>query len=400
MIPAGVVTENVELRAAPRWRREPYLVFFPLGVALAWAGVGQWMMFAIGATDRYRSIFHAMTQIQGFLLCFAVGFLFTMIPRRTGSAPPAAWEMAVGVVAPVVTVVAAWREAWMLSQLGWLALCATLIAFVVRRFVSSSSTRRPPNSFVWIPVALLMGLVGSLMTSAYGVFGPEYRWMHQMGSTMLLQGVFVSLVLGVGGLALPLMTRGQAPADATAEGSDLAARLGHLSAAGALLWSFAIEAAGDLASAYALRAVVVSIVLLLGPELWKPPLADGWNRRLIWLAAWMLPVGFLLAAAFPLHAKGAMHVSYIGGFAVLALAVGLQVTLAHGGYRSAMLGRPWPVAAIGVLGALSIATRVAMDFDPPRFFLWMGWSAATFLAATVVWMVFLVPRMVRPGAEP
>jgi len=76
---------------APLWRREPYRILFPLGVVLAWAGVLHWLLLALGIAGEYRSIFHSMAQIQGFIVCFAIGFLFTMIPRRTGTDAPAPW---------------------------------------------------------------------------------------------------------------------------------------------------------------------------------------------------------------------------------------------------------------------------------------------------------------------
>ena len=77
------------LQAAPLWRREPYRIFFPLGCLLAWAGVLHWFLHSIGWLADYAPVFHAIAQIQGFMMCFAVGFLFTAIPRRTGTAPPA-----------------------------------------------------------------------------------------------------------------------------------------------------------------------------------------------------------------------------------------------------------------------------------------------------------------------
>jgi uncharacterized protein involved in response to NO len=76
------------------------MLFFPLGIALAWAGVAHWYLLSIGAIENYRPIFHSMAQIQGFMTCFAAGFLLTMIPRRTGSDPPAGWQIAVCAVAP------------------------------------------------------------------------------------------------------------------------------------------------------------------------------------------------------------------------------------------------------------------------------------------------------------
>jgi uncharacterized protein involved in response to NO len=72
-----------DLASAPLWRREPYRLFFPLGVALAWFGIFHWLLHAVRVIPDYRPIFHAMTQVQGFLTCMAAGFLLTMIPRRT-----------------------------------------------------------------------------------------------------------------------------------------------------------------------------------------------------------------------------------------------------------------------------------------------------------------------------
>ena len=120
--------------ALPGWRTDPYRVLFPLGVLLAWAGVLHWLLLATGVIGEYRSIFHAFAQIEGFMTCFAVGFLFTLIPRRTATAPPAAWQMAVGVAAPIAITAGAWYERWALSQLPWLLLMGVLIQFAVGRF--------------------------------------------------------------------------------------------------------------------------------------------------------------------------------------------------------------------------------------------------------------------------
>ncbi|MFT4572296.1 MAG: hypothetical protein ACI8TX_000210 [Hyphomicrobiaceae bacterium] len=170
-------------------------------------------------------------------------------------------------------------------------------------------------------------------------------WAHEVGR---------GLLLGVGGLALPLMTRGEAPADGAATARDRSVRLLHLVGVVVLISSFWVGYAHSLRWAYVMRAAVVTTVLLAGIELWRPPLAEGWNRRLIWLAAWMLPLGYWLAAAFPPQHKAGLHIVFIGAFALLALAISTQVTLGHGGYRSLMLGKPWQVVAMGGLTASAI----------------------------------------------
>src|SRR5437016_8978087 len=134
-----------ELSSAPPWRRDPYLLLFPLGALLAWAGVLPWLFFSLGATGLYRPMFeaigyraafHPVAQVEGFLTCFAVGFLFTFVPRRTGTAPPAWWQMMVALAAPVAAVVFAWFEWWLAAQAAWLALLAVLVGFAARRMAS------------------------------------------------------------------------------------------------------------------------------------------------------------------------------------------------------------------------------------------------------------------------
>ena len=57
LIPPGVVSVSDALASAPLCRREPFRLFFPLGVLLAWAGVGHWLLHALGVLDNYRPVF-------------------------------------------------------------------------------------------------------------------------------------------------------------------------------------------------------------------------------------------------------------------------------------------------------------------------------------------------------
>ena len=149
---------------APTWRREPYRIFFPLGVLLAWAGVLHWLLLATGVIGEYRSTFHATTQIQGFMTCFAVGFLFTFIPRRTGLAPPAPWQMVVAIAAPIGVSASAWLERWVLAQAFWLVLVAMVIGFALPRFLKPAPGRHVPTSMVWVPLSLALSAAASILT--------------------------------------------------------------------------------------------------------------------------------------------------------------------------------------------------------------------------------------------
>jgi uncharacterized protein involved in response to NO len=130
-----------------------------------------------------------------------------------------------------------------------------------------------------------MGIAGSIMTGLYGIRGGHEMWLHDIGRGLVLQGVFIGLVLGVGGLALPLMTRGQPPPDGAATPADTRSRLGHAAGALVLLASFFVQYAYSIRVGLALRGAVVLAVLLLSAEIWRAPTTPGLNRRVLWTAA-------------------------------------------------------------------------------------------------------------------
>lgn len=400
MPPTSTVAETNASQSTAWVRGEPYVVFFPLGILLSWTGVAHWLGYALGVIGDYRPIFHSMVQIQGFMMCFAVGFLFTMIPRRTGTDPPSLAAIVACAAATVVTTAAAWGQHWMVAQAAWLALALTVMGFTLPRLLGARARRRPPNSFVWIPLALAMGIAGSLLTGLYAALGPDYLWLHNVGRGLVLQGMFVGLAVGVGGLAFPLMTRGAAPADASDTVRDRVERACHVAAAIVLVISFFVEALFSLRLGMLLRALLVTSVLAVSAELWRLPSVPGWNRLLIWVSGWTLPLGYYVAALWPMRYKAGLHITFIGGFALLALAVSTQVTLGHRGYRQVLLGKPPQTAAIGVLMALAAAARVTMEFDRVRYFDWMGVAASAFLAATLTWLVFLLPKIAVRGDSP
>lgn len=368
--------------------RDPWRLFFPLGVALAWAGVLHWLLYAVGATPEYRSVFHSTAQIQGFLTCLAAGFLLTFVPRRTGTAPALRWEVAAAAAGPVLATLAAWWERWALAQAFWLAGALAVAAFVVRRLLEPGASRRVPGVFVWVPVALVAGAAGAALVAAAAVLGPQEEpelWL--LGRGVLLQGMVTALVVGVGGTLLPTLTRGIPPP----EGQPGEAKPVQAAAAALFFASFPLEAYGAPRLGFALRALVAGGALVLAARLWRPPTVPGLHRRLVWIAAWVLPSGYALAAAAPELRSAALHVTFIGSFAVLGLSVSLHVALSHGG-RPELLGRrPWPVWGMGALLLGAAAFRLFAGLDPDRLRLWLGCASASFLLATLAWAALVLP---------
>ena len=116
-------------------------------------------------------------------------------------------------------------------------------------------------------------------------------------------------------------------------------------------------------------------------------------------AAWLVPAGYVLAAAFPTNAIAGLHVTFIGGFALLALLMSTQVTVGHGGYTDLRLGKPWIVPALVVTMLTAIGFRAAMELDPRRFFVWMAAAALAFLCGALMWVLFAVPKILKGPAD-
>ena len=311
------------------WRREPYRILFPVGGVL---GVLAVLPFVFrGAGGGSLALFHSIAQIQGFLTCFVVGFLFTFVPRRTGTAPPAAWELTAAVALPVAAVASAWMSEAVFPYAAWLALVVIVLAFTVRRLRVGPARRTVPAVFVWVPVSLVAGAAGAVLAAAAPAVSSGVPRAWTIGRGLLVQGLVAGLVLGVGGFLIPQLTRGETAPDAPDPAVRRRALAWHLLAALAFFASFPLETLYHYRLGVALRAAVASAVLLLVARLHRPPTVRGLHRWLVWLGAWLVPLGFWMGALEPRLRGAALHVLFVGGFAQLALAVGTHVALAHGG---------------------------------------------------------------------
>jgi uncharacterized protein involved in response to NO len=378
-------------------RNDPWRVLFPIAVLLGWAGVLHWLLYALGATSRYDPVFHAVAQIQGFITGIAFGFLLTFVPRRTGTAPPSTLTLAAGVAAPVASTIAAWQGRWALAQIVWALCVAVVTLFVVRRLVASGGAPGVPAVFVWVPVALLAGIGGAALVAIATVLGPhEEPELWRLGRGFLLQGLVTALVVGVGGTMAGALTRGE-PGPGSAPGARTG-RWTQIGAAVLFLASFPLEVYVDARLGFTLRAVVAGGVLVVTARLWRPPSLPGLHRRLIWISGWLLPLGYLLAAIAPPDARSAaLHVTFIGAFALIALSVSLHVALSHGGHPERLARSPGAVRTMGALLLAAVAARLLAGTDPVRLKLWLAMASTCFLVATIAWASLALPAVLAAG---
>ena len=370
-------------------RAEPFRLFFPLAFLLGTAGVAHWLLFTTGLMTQWLGRFHAVTQTQSFLVAFAAGFLMTAVPKRTGTAPASAAEIAVLLALVPAVSLATLFGYDATGQLAYAASLLVLAQFAVRRFVARAAGRRPPASFALVPVGLAAGLVGA-GCSAAGLAFSVPGWVLDLGRRLTFEGVFVCLTLGIGAFFLPLAGRGEGAPDV-----GRATRrpfLAYLAAGVAIVAGIAIEVAGWPRLGALLRGAV-AIAVLVGSGAWRLPSRPGANRRLLWAAAWAIPSGLLAAAALPSFRVEALHVVFVGGFGLLAFTVATHVSLGHTGHDAEQAGRPWPVLAFGALFVAAMALRVTVQTVPAHYFGWLGAAAALWLAGAFVWALFLLPKL-------
>ena len=378
--------------AGGRWRREPFRIFFPLGVVLAWAGIGHWLFYAIGLTASYSCQLHGLVQVEAFLMAFAVGFLFTALPRRTQGPPPSSLEMMGAAIALTLTAALLVAGRWVVAQAAYASLFALLLQFALRRLARRSAGRRPPAAFVLIPIGALHGLLGAALIASAPALHIR-PWTLRLGPLFIQQGVFLCFTAGAGGLILPLMSGAPLPADLGSSPRESAKALGYAAVGFAFLATFVLEAAGWSRGAPLLRGFVDALGIGMTGA-WRPPGRPGLHRRLACASVWMMPIGLAASGLFPDYRVAALHILFIGGFGLLAFAVATHVSLGHLGLERLASGRPPAVVALGICFGLALAARVAADASH-TYFDHLGWAAACWILGSAVWLGFLGPRLLR-----
>lgn len=374
-------------------REEPFRLFFPLGVLLGWAGVGHWLLYPLGAVASYSCLAHGLALVQGFLVAFAAGFVLTALPKRTKSPPPSEIEIVALAVGLVTTTIAAASRRWVVAEAAHALSLTVLLRFAGARFFAANAGRRPPASFVLIPLGALGGIVGAGLIAVSARIEASAAALT-VGRLLTEQGVFLCFALGAGALIVPLVRGATPPADLGSAPAETRRALGYAFIGLTIFATFVGEGCGSTRLAPLLRAGAVSFGGLLGGGSWRPPLKPGLHRRLVWLSLWMMPVGLTASAISVEYRVAALHVLFIGSFSLLAFGVATHVSFGHLGLEELALGRPPAVIALATGVFLALAARVAADVSH-TYFAHLGWAAACWIGGSAIWLAPLVSRYLR-----
>jgi uncharacterized protein involved in response to NO len=383
--------------------QEPYRLFFPLGVLIGVFGVGHWWFYAAGWSPSYSGISHALIQIQGYMTCFIFGFLMTAMPRF--SSTPHATGKEVLVISLLICSVTGLLTArfWIAAEISYICLLAAFARFALVRILKRDKKSSPPVEFVWIPIALLHGIIGASIFILF-LFGVIPAWFRDIGEDMVTQGFVLAIVAGVGGFLAPrLMGLFQAP---KVQGSDCCSIkkaneekkrrvLVHLALGMLLFLSFWLETETMEYVSHGLRALVVTGVFFLTRSLPRFPRSQSFFSRLLWVSLWMVVLGLWLTVFFPAYEKTTLHVTFLGGFNLMTFAVATMVVLSHGG-EAERLQRPLFIFQLIALGiALALTFRVAAVFYPEVYFKLLAIAAIAWIFMGVSWLCFAAPRLIK-----
>jgi uncharacterized protein involved in response to NO len=368
--------------------REPYRVFFPLGMLFGLAGVAIWPLYSFGVTATYSGRSHALVQIFGFLYAFIAGFLLTAVPRFTGTQPPA-MATQIGLAALLtVAVVASEFRSFAVGTVAFLAAHAMLLTLISRRFVQR--TQNPPPTFVYIGLALVAGAAGAVLTSGVALELMPASW-DLLGKRLLTEGMVMLLVLGVGGFLGPRLLGFAAPPNPQMTFvSSVSSVVESLTAGLVILISLVAEYRFDLSRMAYVRAFVVSIVVIKSLQLWKLPVAKTTLAKSIWIAHWVLAIGVWVVAAAPRFRADFLHILFIGGFSLLIFAIATRVTLSHGGHDLAQERHSWPLRIGVTLALVAMLARVGAPFAAASYFAHLAWAAILWMAGMLVWARYIV----------
>jgi uncharacterized protein involved in response to NO len=374
-------------------RHDPYRVFFPLGIVLGIAGVAIWPLYYYGVTEGYSGRAHAFVQIEGFLYCFAIGFLLTAIPRFTGTDVPSR-TIQYALAALLVTGAAAFEvQNFRLGQTTFLVSHMTVVALAARRFAQRQ--QNPPPTFILIGIGLISGAAAAIINAGveWNIVDPSW---DTAGKRLLTEGMFLMLVLGVGGFLGPRLLGFAELPQMTGRGLKMLKRsserviAGYGAAGVALLLTVIVEYRFRVRSMALLRAAIATTVLVATMRPWRTPATRTTLGWCVWTANWLVLTGVWLSALAPRYRVDFLHVLLIGGFTLLVLAVGTRVVLSHGGYSLARERASWPLRIGLATGLLAMASRIGAPFAAFSYFEHLAFAGICWIAGMSVWGAYLI----------
>ena len=109
--------------------------------------------------------------------------------------------------------------------------------------------------------------------------------------------------------------------------------------------------------------------------------------------------GFVLIAVFPAFRVSLLHLTLIGGFAVITFTVATRVFFGHSGNLEKLEARNWwLLVAVGLM-LVGMAARISGDFWPTILASHYIYGAVIWIAGVLLWSSYVLPKVWQVEVE-
>jgi uncharacterized protein involved in response to NO len=103
--------------------------------------------------------------------------------------------------------------------------------------------------------------------------------------------------------------------------------------------------------------------------------------------------GFLAIAFYPAYRVGLLHLTLIGGFAVITFVVATRVLFGHSGNIAKLKERNrWFLVSLGIM-LFAMATRISGDFWPKIMASHYIYGAILWIVGVLIWAFYALPKI-------
>lgn len=372
--------------------KNPYRLFFPLGIMCGLFGVGQWIPWSFGLSRAGISLGHSLVQSQAFLAFFAAGFLMTAFPWMSGTAPATVTELSMVSVASISFIIFALSGWWIPSQVAFLLFMAGLLFFVGKRILNR--TRNQPSFFFLLGCGLVSALAGTAFI-LWGLMTQESIWLMSVGRQLMQLGFMLFLIMGVTHELGPLILGYTNVSACHMESGGSQHGIFNLATMAVILFlSFLMEPFVPRQAAF-VRALLITFHQLHFAQMWRPIAKKNAVNVIFRLSCWIVPLGLWVVFLFPKLRIAGLHLIFIGGFGLMILSFGLLVVINHSSRKEDIFSRLRLFRLATVMVLLSALTRFFADVFNDHYISLIRGSAVLWTVSSMLWLIETQPRLLR-----
>jgi uncharacterized protein involved in response to NO len=397
--PTLVATPNSRAFPIQLFAREPFRLFFPAATLAGIIGVALWPLHLRGFIATYPGQFHARIMAHCLFGGFIFGFLGTAMPRMLSAQPMRALE-----VIPLLLIHLAALASY---ATGHMHAGDTAFLLLIFGFAACMTPRirgrkdLPPPGFVLVGLSFLCVATGAALAILENSETPISRITLQ--HLLTYQGFALLPILGIGPFILPRFF-GMASGHDMPESSGVTrpwlrkAALAFVAGA-VIIATFFLEAGGSMRLAYAVRFAVSATYIALEMPWRAAPKSGNAFGAAIRISLVGILSGFLAIAFYPAYRVGLLHLTLVGGFAVITFAVATRVLFGHSGNLAQLKQKNrWFPIALGLM-LFGMATRISGDFWPKIIASHYVYGAILWIVGVLIWAVYALPKILVADEE-